>query len=310
MASSPNETREFTYWLINIFTTILSILGSIWTTYFCLKLRSSQNYSMKLILAITIADFVYSIINFISIFENNTWDKACAVQSLLREWSLQMTLFFSTCLALLCYKCAKYGSRYDQALFFRKCVIIGIFIYLWLNGVFYLTDELTWTRESYCHLIINKDITSEAIKKFVSLVYFGLPIIVELVVIIVTYFLLDREIRSSLKESTLEMDDSGVSLKKLLWYPAIQFITFATRFLDSLTKAYFGEDSTFYFVVKIIHILSTHSIGFTNAVLYGIQMKQYYRKMYIESSNHRLSVLGDSTLYDDEDGPEYQKSKN
>ena len=135
MAPSVSDTREFTYWIVNIVTTILSILGSIWTTYFCLKLRSSQNYSMKLILAITIADFVYSIINFVSIFEDNTWETVCIIQSILREWSLQLTLFFSTCLALLCYKCAKYGSRYDQASFFKKCIIVGFFIYLWLNGV-------------------------------------------------------------------------------------------------------------------------------------------------------------------------------
>ncbi len=138
-------------------------------------------------------------------------------------------------------------------------------------------------------------------QQVVSTTYFGLPIIIELIIIVVAYVKMDREIKASVSESTGQME--GVSLRKLFWYPAIQFITFGPRFLDTLAKNYGGEESTFYFIVKLIHLLSTHSIGFINAILYGIHMKSYYKRINEEGSRNRLlSFLGDtSTIYEDGD---------
>ncbi len=127
--------EQLTYFIVNAVTTVISILGSLWTCYFCLKVKSSQNYSMKFILAITIADFIYSLSNLMSIFEDTDWVRLCQLESIVRECSLQFTLFFSTCFALLCYKCTKFGSRYDQSSFFKKCIAVGIFMWMWLNGL-------------------------------------------------------------------------------------------------------------------------------------------------------------------------------
>jgi len=171
---------------------------------------------------------------------------------------------------------------------------------------FWFTDEITSTSKgTSCHLIANPE-KSKTMQKFVSAAYFGLPIVIELLIIVIAYIKMDREIKASVSESTGQME--GVSLRKLFWYPAIQFITFGPRFLDSLAKNYGGEESTVYFIIKLIHLLSTHSIGFTNAVLYGIQMKSYYKKINDDGSRNRLlSFLGDtSTIYEDEDTSLYK----
>ena len=61
----------------------------------------------------------------------------------------------------------------------------------------------------------------------------------------------------------------GVSLRKLLWYPAVMMFVFVPSVLENLAVAYNGQNQTF--LLTAIHLFMTHSIGFSNAIVYGIQ---------------------------------------
>jgi len=118
------KTGLFLY-ISNLAVTILSLCGSLWTCYFCIKAGSGKNTSLKFIVAITCADLLYSLTNLMSAFESPSWEYLCYFEGLVREFSLQLTLFFSSCLAILCYKVTKFGTEFDQEKFFRNSLILA-----------------------------------------------------------------------------------------------------------------------------------------------------------------------------------------
>jgi len=61
----------------------------------------------------------------------------------------------------------------------------------------------------------------------------------------------------------------GMNLNKLFWYPAVQFLTFLPGFVDS----YFSLSSHI-FAFHAAHLFFTHGIGFSNALVYGLQQKK------------------------------------
>ena len=126
-----DDTRAL--WICNCIATTLSILGSIWTCYYCLKIRSSGNITLKLIIAITMSDFLYTIANFMSIFQTGSDTFFCKLEAPIREVSLRLTLFFSTCLAILIYKSSKFGSDFDQEIYIKRIITIGIGIFVYLS---------------------------------------------------------------------------------------------------------------------------------------------------------------------------------
>jgi len=123
----------YTLWICNCVATGLSILGTLWTCYYCLKIRSSGNVTLKLIIAITIADLLYTVANFISIFQTSSDTLLCKIEAPIREISLRLTLYFSTCLSILIYKSSKFGIDFDQDLFFKRISIALLVIFLYLS---------------------------------------------------------------------------------------------------------------------------------------------------------------------------------
>ena len=80
------------------------------------------------------------------------------------------------------------------------------------------------------------------------------------------------------------IDGMGIKPHKLFWYPGVLFIVFVPRLLDGLAKTFY-KDQEFFFL-KAMHMILTHSIGMANAIVYGFQMKSYYRK-YEEADSFR-----------------------
>ena len=72
----------------------------------------------------------------------------------------------------------------------------------------------------------------------------------------------------------------GMNLNKLFWYPAVQFFTFLPGFVDS----YFSL-SNHIFAFHAAHLFFTHCIGFSNALVYGIQQKKHIEKSIGEDSD-------------------------
>ena len=87
------------------------------------------------------------------------------------------------------------------------------------------------------------------------------------------------------------LEDAKIRPHRLFWYPFVQLFTFGPRFLDSIAKKYLSG-TPIAFVISVIHMISTHSIGFTNALVYGFQMKAYYQSLLKpEEPYHRLSLF-------------------
>ena len=114
-------------YIINMTATLLSLFGSIWMTYFCLKVSGTQPLSSKLVLGIALSDLFYSITNIMSIFEaqdKNIIDDMCRVEAIVRFYSLKLTLFFSTLIAIACYTASSKGNVNSKT-FIKKSVLVG-----------------------------------------------------------------------------------------------------------------------------------------------------------------------------------------
>jgi len=100
------------------------------------------------------------------------------------------------------------------------------------------------------------------------------------------YVLTVRKIKSIPEEI---LDNMHVAIYKLYWYPALLFMTFLPSTIDNFISAYWGKHNIF--EIKAFHLLMTHSIGFTNAIVYGIQRRLYEtRKSNFENCSEDLKV--------------------
>jgi len=123
----PNRTILYS---INALATLLSLAGSLWMTYFCMK-TSSRTLSPKLILGIAVSDLLYSIANVMSIFEDKDGevvDDMCRIEAVIRFYSLKLTLFFSMLITILCYVALRKGNINSKS-FIKKSVVGGVLFF-------------------------------------------------------------------------------------------------------------------------------------------------------------------------------------
>lgn len=112
----------------NNIATYLSFSGSIFMMYHCLRTPAPRSVSVKLILYIATADFIYSVANLMSAYEDlgPKVSTFCYIEAFLRAFSHVMSIFFATCLAIVCYKTLAKGMRFDQELFFKRFTWLGV----------------------------------------------------------------------------------------------------------------------------------------------------------------------------------------
>jgi len=118
-----------TLYKINGFATLLSLLGSLYMVCCCMRTPSPKSASIKLILALAWSDLFYSIANIMSQLETDgPVNLFCKIEGTLRAVSYIPSLFFTTCIAVLCYKTTRYGKNFKQERFFRITVsLISVF---------------------------------------------------------------------------------------------------------------------------------------------------------------------------------------
>lgn len=106
----------------------------------------------------------------------------------------------------------------------------------------------------------------DAKTSFVILMIFeGIPLSVGL---IITLFGYCKAISNTRKAIGSFLETVGVDVYKLLWYPAVLFIVFIPSLIDNAYQIFTKNPIL---GVEVAHILLTHSIGFLNAIVYGIQ---------------------------------------
>ena len=131
MTWGPDIPDRSILYIINMVATVLSLAGSLWMTYFCLKVTGSQTLSAKLVLGIAVSDLFYTITNIMSLFQSQ--DKAivgdfCRAEGVFRYYSLKFTLFFAALIAIVCYSASSRGNVNSKT-FVRKSVLGGCLLF-------------------------------------------------------------------------------------------------------------------------------------------------------------------------------------
>lgn len=111
----------------------------------------------------------------------------------------------------------------------------------------------------------------------ISMVFQGLPVIVGLIISLIAYILAIKK----LQEITQGLlDESKVTIYRVLWYPGVLFLTFVPN-VSMIIYVIYSDPPVW---MTAFHLILPHSIGFSNALLYGIQTK-LYRTNYEEQEN-------------------------
>jgi len=72
------------------------------------------------------------------------------------------------------------------------------------------------------------------------------------------------------KAYAVAKENLGISYRSLYWYPAVLFLAFFPTSVDDIWTALYPS-KPFQYYVEVLHILLTHSIGFSNALVYRLQ---------------------------------------
>jgi len=104
----------------------------------------------------------------------------------------------------------------------------------------------------------------------IDLFYGAFPVSAGLAVSVYSYARAILTIKRLPKELVGKMD---ISIYKLLWYPLVLFLIFTPSVVHGFVMIYFKNQQTIGMFAT--YLVLTHSIGFINAILYGMQRKLY-----------------------------------
>ena len=109
--------------------------------------------------------------------------------------------------------------------------------------------------------------------RFVFLIlYEGLAVVIGTVLTLRAYLHVIKEIKSLPKDWISQLQ---IKVYSLLWYPAVLFGSFLPCMIASFYRITRPDSEAVPSWVIGMHIVLPHSIGFTNAIVYGIQRKLY-----------------------------------
>jgi len=125
------------------------------------------------------------------------------------------------------------------------------------------------------------------------LIFGDLPIILGLVVTLVMYVGAIKRIKNLPEQLTGQMN---LHVKKLFWYPLVLFGAVVPSLVDNLVAEYNPNRPSW---MVAAHFVLTHSIGVTNAIVYGIQKRnQTNPKIEFRPTVLTASLLSESFEYD------------
>ena len=108
-------------------------------------------------------------------------------------------------------------------------------------------------------------------KLIIIAMYGGLPVTLGIIISIVGYGVAIHRMR----QLPIEIQKFlNINVYKLLWYPVVLFVIFVPSVANGFYQNYRGTITNPAF--EIIYLALTHSIGFVNAIVYGLQRKLYH----------------------------------
>ena len=135
--------------------------------------------------------------------------------------------------------------------------------------------------------------STKTVQLVILIVTEGIPILAAIFITFFAYILTIKRLKILPRGLLRKL---GVHTGKLFWYPAVLILTFAPCIAYSFTLKSLGSDGSL--IVKAIHLMLTHAIGFTNAVVYGIQTKK--NDSDYEELGESQANLQDEVSMDDE----------
>ena len=138
----------------------------------------------------------------------------------------------------------------------------------------------------------NAEMTTKT-KIFVVLLLEGFPAMLGITITFIGYVLAIKETRNLRKSFLIEID---VNVYKLLWYPLVMFLTFVPGVIDNLVKISLNSQVSYAF--ETTHLILTHSIGFSNALVYGLQRNWGTETVYSQDKSVK-SEDSQRSMYED-----------
>jgi len=286
MVFGPDVPGSSVLYVINCIASVLSFTGSSLMAYFCYKAPPPRHVSLKFVLAIAIADFFYSVANIMSAFEDvKNMTPLCHIEGVIRVSSFMMTLYFTTCLAIICCRTSNLGKTRNQETFFRRSLILGAIIgLLFVFSPLLFPKYLTYNNGSlYCELSSPKDAHFD-LEMIVLVITEGGPIVIAIIVTLASYYITIKRLKRLPKDILKSMN---VRTSRLFTYPIVLFLTFVPCIAYSFTIKIVNSEGIL--ALQCVHLMMTHSIGLTNAIIYGV-----HKKIDTSSSSDSLAEPEDS----------------
>jgi len=275
MVWNPDVEGSESLFIINCIASFFSLIGSLLMTYFCCRIERPWSIPTKLVLSIAISDIFYSIANIMSAFgdQGTSVNLLCYTEAVIRACSFVTTLLFATCLAVFCCKSTNFDiawSQNQQKQLLNKTFLLGtvaclIFV---LSPMIFPGFFAYKNGDFYCE--IGSPIGSE---KFIALMNIIvtelLPVLIAVLVTIAAYYISAQRMRQLPQEL---LDEMNFKFSKLLWYPTVLVLTFGPCITYALITKLFNSKGNL--IVNQVHLLITHSIGLSNAIVYGLQKKR------------------------------------
>jgi len=283
MKPNPNGPNDIWYTL-DLIVSSLSLLGGLVMAYFCYKTPAPRSTSVKFMTAIALSDVFLAISNIMSAFESVNNPGFCTTEAIIKQASFLLTIIFSTGTAIVAAK-ASQPSDFNPKLFFARTFFFGTFFSVLVSlGPMLLPEYLEYSGKSlYCAIRYSENVTERGWQFTIQVLYQGTPIIIGTVLSLRAYLFIIKQLKTLPKALVEEMN---VNVYGLLWYPFMLFVLLIP------CQVYTGYEIITNLPpvwAKFIHLVLPHSIGFANAIVYGVQRKLY-------NATHTDPKLNDDTV--------------
>jgi len=230
-------------------------------------------------------------------FENVQTVKLCYIEATIRHSSFILSIFFSACVAIVSYKSLLPQRDFNQRRFYLKSILFGPLVCIFMTVALPMMFPYDLINGDYGPLncsIVPDPTNSFTEKLTFYMIFRGLPIIACAIITLRGYTRTIKEVSILPKEFVKEV---GLSAGKLWWYPSVLICAFFPSLIDQIISIYKPDRPTW---ITALHVAVTHSIGFINAVLYGIFSKLYTSTNNLHLNNEEYSIRTISCLEDSE----------
>lgn len=256
---------------VNLSCTFLSFLGEFYLFYIFFFRPAIRSFSFKLIISLTLADFIYSVANLLSIFRYN--QISCNIEGYLRNVGLLQCAIWVPAILLITRKQSKnfdprFSRHYSKFVIFIwtfsliPSTVVAISDFLGLG--FYFSIQTV-----FCVL------QPDAVILYAGDLPLVICMIISLILAIDISFILKRQRKGN------------EEYRSLFIYPLIMMILYIPSVFDTYMFWRYQGD---YYWMTLLHITTARLGGFANIVIYGrrtISINQHeesMRKHQISSS--------------------------